>query len=74
MPACPDLWFGVVDVRDVADLHLRAMTARRGRALLATEAGVSMLGSRTSCASGSASGPSASDAKLPSWIVRASAV
>jgi dihydroflavonol-4-reductase len=27
MPACPDLWFGVVDVRDVADLHLRAMTA-----------------------------------------------
>jgi dihydroflavonol-4-reductase len=27
MPACPDLWFCVVDVRDVADLHLRAMTA-----------------------------------------------
>jgi dihydroflavonol-4-reductase len=26
MPACPDLWFCVVDVRDVADLHLRAMT------------------------------------------------
>ena len=26
MPACPQLWFGVVDVRDVADLHLRAMT------------------------------------------------
>ncbi len=25
-PACPDLWFGIVDVRDVADLHLRAMT------------------------------------------------
>jgi dihydroflavonol-4-reductase len=22
---CPDLWFGVVDVRDVVDLHLRAM-------------------------------------------------
>lgn len=22
----PDLWFGIVDVRDVADLHLRAMT------------------------------------------------
>ncbi len=22
----PDMWFGVVDVRDVADLHLRAMT------------------------------------------------
>jgi dihydroflavonol-4-reductase len=27
MPACPELWFSVVDVRDVADLHLRAMTA-----------------------------------------------
>lgn len=27
LPAAPDLWFGVVDVRDVADLHLRAMTA-----------------------------------------------
>ena len=25
MPGCPRLWFGVVDVRDVADLHLRAM-------------------------------------------------
>ena len=27
VPACPRIWFGVVDVRDVADLHLRAMTA-----------------------------------------------
>ncbi len=26
MPGCPRLYFGVVDVRDVADLHLRAMT------------------------------------------------
>ncbi|CAM2903655.1 NAD-dependent epimerase/dehydratase family protein [Skermania piniformis] len=26
-PLCPDLWFGVVDVRDVVDLHLRAMQA-----------------------------------------------
>lgn len=26
MPGCPRLWFGVVDVRDVADLHLRAMS------------------------------------------------
>jgi nucleoside-diphosphate-sugar epimerase len=25
MPGCPRLFFGVVDVRDVADLHLRAM-------------------------------------------------
>jgi nucleoside-diphosphate-sugar epimerase len=26
MPACPHLYFGVVDVRDVADLHIRAMS------------------------------------------------
>jgi nucleoside-diphosphate-sugar epimerase len=27
MPGCPRLYFGVVDVRDVADLHIRAMTS-----------------------------------------------
>lgn len=27
MPAVPDLWLGIVDVRDVVDLHLRAMEA-----------------------------------------------
>jgi len=46
LPACPDLWFGVVDVRDVADLHLRAMTApeARGERFIATQGGaVSML-------------------------------
>lgn len=26
LPGCPRLFFGIVDVRDVADLHLRAMT------------------------------------------------
>jgi dihydroflavonol-4-reductase len=26
IPGCPQRWFGVVDVRDVADLHVRAMT------------------------------------------------
>ena len=38
MPGCPRLSFGVVDVRDVADLHLRAMTdqAARGERFLAT--------------------------------------
>jgi dihydroflavonol-4-reductase len=37
MPGCPRLQFGVVDVRDVADLHLRAMThaAARGERFLA---------------------------------------
>jgi dihydroflavonol-4-reductase len=46
MPAFPDLWFGVVDARDVADLHLRAMTApeAKGERFIATQGGaVSML-------------------------------
>ena len=37
VPGCPRLWFGGVDVRDVADLHLRCMTdpAARGERFLA---------------------------------------
>jgi nucleoside-diphosphate-sugar epimerase len=37
MPGCPRLYFGVVDVRDVADLHIRAMThpAAKGQRFLA---------------------------------------
>jgi dihydroflavonol-4-reductase len=38
VPGCPNLWFGAVDARDVADLHLKAMTdpAARGERFLAT--------------------------------------
>jgi nucleoside-diphosphate-sugar epimerase len=37
VPGCPRIWFGTVDVRDVADLHIRAMTspAARGERFLA---------------------------------------
>jgi len=37
MPGSPRLSFGIVDVRDVADLHLRAMTspAAKGERFLA---------------------------------------
>ena len=37
LPGCPRLYFGVVDVRDVADLHIRAMTnpAAKGERFLA---------------------------------------
>ena len=37
VPGCPRLYYGVVDVRDVADLHLRAMThpAAKGERFLA---------------------------------------
>ena len=38
LPGCPQLYFGIVDVRDVADLHLRAMTdpAAKGERFLAS--------------------------------------
>jgi nucleoside-diphosphate-sugar epimerase len=37
MPGCPQIYFGAVDVRDVVDLHIRAMTspAARGERFLA---------------------------------------
>jgi nucleoside-diphosphate-sugar epimerase len=37
VPGMPDIWFGAVDARDVADLHLKAMTApaARGQRFLA---------------------------------------
>jgi nucleoside-diphosphate-sugar epimerase len=37
VPGCPRLYFGIVDVRDVADLHIRAMThpAAKGERFLA---------------------------------------
>jgi nucleoside-diphosphate-sugar epimerase len=37
VPGCPKLYFGLVDVRDVADLHIRAMThpAAKGERFLA---------------------------------------
>ncbi len=43
MPGAPRLYFGIVDVRDVADLHIRAMThpAAKGERFLAV-AGDSM--------------------------------
>lgn len=31
LPGCPKLYFGVVDVRDVADLHIKAMTHPQAR-------------------------------------------
>jgi nucleoside-diphosphate-sugar epimerase len=37
IPGCARIWFGIVDVRDVADLHIRAMThpAAKGERFLA---------------------------------------
>ena len=37
VPGCPRLYFGIVDVRDIADLHIRAMAdpAAKGERFLA---------------------------------------
>jgi nucleoside-diphosphate-sugar epimerase len=45
MPGCPRLYFGVVDVRDVADLHLRAMThpAAKGERFIASSGDIMSL-------------------------------
>jgi dihydroflavonol-4-reductase len=45
MPGCPDLSFGIVDVRDVADLHIRALNAPNinGERFIASGRSVKML-------------------------------
>jgi len=73
-PALPKLSFGVVDVRDVADLHLRAMTDPRakGERFLAT-AGDFMTLHEMAETMKARLGPAASRVptrELPDWLVR----
>jgi len=74
MPGCPRLYFGVVDVRDVADLHNRAMThpAARGERFIATSGDImSMLAIaavlRERLGDAAKRVPTR---ELPSWLVR----
>ncbi|MEZ4452979.1 MAG: aldehyde reductase [Nannocystaceae bacterium] len=74
MPACPRVYFGVVDVRDVVDLHLRAMTspAARGQRYLAVAGEpISMLDAaqilRDRLGDGARRAPTR---QLPDWLVR----
>jgi nucleoside-diphosphate-sugar epimerase len=74
MPGCPRLFFGVVDVRDVADLHLRAMTdpAAKGERFIAVSGGVmSMLDIATvlRLRVGDAA-RKVPTRQLPNWLVR----
>jgi dihydroflavonol-4-reductase len=77
IPACPKVWFPYVDVRDVADLHLRAMTdpaAAGERFIAATGAALSMLDIATVLRN--ALGPTASKVptrELPDFLVRLAA-
>ena len=74
LPGCPRLYFGVVDVRDVADLHIRAMThpAARGERFIATSGDImSMLAIaavlRERLGDAAKRVPTR---ELPSWLVR----
>jgi nucleoside-diphosphate-sugar epimerase len=78
MPGCPRLYFAVVDVRDVADLHLRAMTdpAAKGERFIAVAGDImSMLDIatvlRTRLGDAAANVPTR---QLPNWLVRFAAV
>jgi nucleoside-diphosphate-sugar epimerase len=77
MPGCPRLYFGVVDVRDVADLHIRAMThpAAKGERFLAVAGDfVSMLDiARTLKRRMGASAKKVPTRELPNWLVRIAA-
>ena len=77
MPGCPRLCFGLVDVRDVADLHLRAMTnpAAKGERFLAV-AGDFMWMADIAKVLKNRLGQAASRVptrELPTWLVRLAA-
>jgi nucleoside-diphosphate-sugar epimerase len=78
MPGCPRLHFGVVDVRDVADLHVRAMThpAARGERFLAVAGDfMSVLDiARVLKARMGASARRVPTFQLPNWLVRIAAM
>ena len=74
VPGCPRLWFGAVDVRDVADLHILAMTApvAKGERFLAV-AGDFMSMKEMALALKAGLGAAAARVptrELPDWLVR----
>jgi nucleoside-diphosphate-sugar epimerase len=78
VPGCPRLWFGVVDVRDVADLHMRAMThpAAKGERFLAV-AGDFMPMLEIAAVLRHRMGPAADKVpsrQLPNWLVHVAAL
>jgi nucleoside-diphosphate-sugar epimerase len=74
IPGCPRLYFGVVDVRDVADMHLRAMTrpAASGERFIAVSGdAMSMLDIATALkASLGDAARKVPTRQLPDWLVR----
>jgi nucleoside-diphosphate-sugar epimerase len=78
MPGCPRLSFGIVDVRDVADLHIRAMTqpVAKGERFLAVAGDfVSILAiAKVLKAQMGASAKKVPTRQLPDWLVRLAAM
>jgi nucleoside-diphosphate-sugar epimerase len=78
IPGVPRLYFGVVDVRDVADLHIRAMThpAARGERFLAVAGDfMSMLDiAKVLKSRMGASAKRVPTRELPNWLVRIAAL
>jgi nucleoside-diphosphate-sugar epimerase len=78
IPGCPKLYFGVVDVRDVADLHIRAMThpAAKGERFLAAAGDfMSMVEiANVLKARMGASAKRVPTRQLPNWLVRLAAL
>jgi nucleoside-diphosphate-sugar epimerase len=74
MPIVPRLWYGVVDVRDVVDLHLRAMTnpaARGERFLAVAEDCISLADvARVLRARMGAAAQRVSTRQAPDWLIR----
>jgi dihydroflavonol-4-reductase len=77
MPGAPRIYFGVVDVRDVADLHLRAMThpaAKGERFIAVSRNAISMVDIagilRTRLGTSARRVPRL---QLPDWVVRLAA-
>jgi nucleoside-diphosphate-sugar epimerase len=78
MPGCPQLHFGIVDVRDVADLHLRAMTdprAKGERFIAVSGNAMSMLDiAKVLKARMGDAAKKVPNRQLPNWLVRFSAL
>ena len=77
MPACPKLYFGIVDVRDVVDLQIAAMTSplAKGERFIATAGGAFSLYDVAKVLRRTL-GKDANQApkwQLPSWLVRLAA-
>ncbi len=75
MPGCPRMKFGLVDVRDVADLHLRAMTnpAAKGERFLAIAGdfvSIQQIARTLKRRLGAAGREGAARELLPDWLVR----